>query len=974
MRKIYALAVVAIVLVAAAYFLFPALKHTPTVLADENKKEKYDGPMERGLLEMLKTQDPALGRVPTERLWTAMLQTEEIKEQAAARRFSSLFWEERGPIFDSVGPSNGNTRGSVTSQPQQPGSFTSGRIRALLVDAADPTGNTVWTAGVAGGLWKTTNFLDPNPNWQIISDFFDNMAITSIAQDPSNLDVMYFSTGEATSNADAVWGRGVWKTTNHGISWQQLPSSTTFNRNFKIMCDGAGNVYLATRAFGLRRSNDGGSTWVDITPSNLSGITNSSFCTDIEFAGSRLLASFGYATANASNLAGIRYTDNPATATNTSWEIATGLPENSNRIEMTARGDTCYAAPSTTTNTVVATYRSFDGGANWTRNNPVNYPSPINIASSQAWYDLEIKISPVNPLEFLVGGLDAYRSVDGGLTVVRNTYWVGNPPYVHADHHTYNWMLIGGQLRVIMATDGGLFLSLDNGATYQDRNIGLGLKQFYSGAIHPLRTHYLLGGTQDNGSHQIKNPGKTYSIEVTGGDGAFVDIDQRNPNFQYTSYVYNQYRRSNNDGNTWSSFNLSNNRGYFINPFDYDDSLKIMYASFAISNAPNRSILRWNNPTTATNSTNSSRDTLVISSLSRGASASNASAFITSPYTHDRLFVGGSNGSLVRIDGASTATNADMNTRTTVLTGPSFSTGFINCIAIGSSDDELLAVFSNYGVTNLWYSSNGGTTWTGIDGNLPDMPVRWALFHPTEQNKLLIATETGVWTTEMINGASTEWTPSGNFPLVRTDMLKLRPSDNLILAATHGRGLWTTNLSTVLPLKDITLNGSLQSDGSSLLAWKAYGATNQTRYTIQFSKDGNSFTDVGVVASTVNEYKHRLNVPVGYYRIKGTEPNAAPVYSNVVSIRGGRGAGLQVRVLPNPITTSGNFMLNSAEGGNFNWNIIDAQGRVVQSGKGSVAAGSAVTVPLNMTQHGRGIYRLQIILGKETITQSFMKQ
>ena len=75
------------------------------------------------------------------------------------------------------------------------------------------------------------------------------------------------------------------------------------------------------------------------------------------------------------------------------------------------------------------------------------------------------------------------------------------------------------------------------------------------------------------------------------------------------------------------------------------------------------------------------------------------------------------------------------------------------------------------------------------------MPVRWALFHPDINDKAFIATETGVWETDLINGASTIWTPSANFPTVRTDMIKYRASDRTIAAATHGRGLWTSTIA-----------------------------------------------------------------------------------------------------------------------------------------------------------------------------------
>ena len=107
--------------------------------------------------------------------------------------------------------------------------------------------------------------------------------------------------------------------------------------------------------------------------------------------------------------------------------------------------------------------------------------------------------------------------------------------------------------------------------------------------------------------------------------------------------------------------------------------------------------------------------------------------------------------------------------------------------------------FSNYGVNNVWVSTNAGTAWTAIDGNLPNMPVRWCMFYPGDNTKAIIATETGVWQTSLINGASTVWVAEPTFPTVRTDMLQYRALDGVIAAATHGRGLWTTSIAACAP-------------------------------------------------------------------------------------------------------------------------------------------------------------------------------
>lgn len=118
-----------------------------------------------------------------------------------------------------------------------------------------------------------------------------------------------------------------------------------------------------------------------------------------------------------------------------------------------------------------------------------------------------------------------------------------------------------------------------------------------------------------------------------------------------------------------------------------------------------------------------------------------------------------------------------------------FPTANISSIDIGLSEDEIFVTFSNYGVSSLWLSSDGGSSWTEKEANLPDMPVRWGLLHPDDSNSALIATEIGVWETSNLLSENTSWSPSSSgLANVRVDMLSM--SDNMVVAATHGRGLF----------------------------------------------------------------------------------------------------------------------------------------------------------------------------------------
>lgn len=750
----------------------PLHKDVDKELEEEGEEnEEYDGPDIAALFEFNRTKDPSTGKVPRERILPAIEQT-QLSKNLVAKRNTNLNkitgWVERGPISDVPGPSNGNTRAN--------NGLSSGRVRAMMVDSNDATRKTVFIGGVDGGLWKTNDITASPTTWTLINDQLSNLSIAAICQDPRPgfRNIMYFCTGESYYNGDAVRGNGVFKSIDGGATWTYLTNTSAFVFGTRILCDYLGNVYLATRGTGLRRSTDGGITWsVDLTPT---GITPN-IC-DMEISSTSTAGRLHIVTGIFSAQA-YRYTDNPITVTSATWTSpATAFPTFSNRAEIACNGNTLYALPANGSSLVPSIYRSTDGGASW---GVVGVPSnPLWVGGTatagQGWYALAVSINPTNANEVIIGGLDTWKSTNGGLNWTQISTWKGTTPvnqYVHADVHNILWYDGGNKL--VVASDGGIFFSNDNGATFRDKNLGLRIKQFYSCAVHPTLTNYFLAGAQDNGVHQFNNAGLSNSIEITGGDGGFVAIDQNQPQYQFGSYVYNQYRRSTNGGATWSFVNLNSTSGQFINPFDYDNTANIMYCG----DVPN-AYRRWTDPQTGNTS-----EVVTITSIT-----GSVTAVSVSPYTANRVLFGTSGGKVVVVDGANTISSGSAGSDLS----NGLPAGTISCIAFGSSDNNLLAVFTNYGINNIWVSTNGGTSWTACDGNLPDMPVRWAMFYPGDNSRAIIATETGVWETISLSGTFTKWEANPTFPIVRTDMLKYRSSDNTLVAATHGRGLWTTTL------------------------------------------------------------------------------------------------------------------------------------------------------------------------------------
>ena len=194
-----------------------------------------------------------------------------------------------------------------------------------------------------------------------------------------------------------------------------------------------------------------------------------------------------------------------------------------------------------------------------------------------------------------------------------------------------------------------------------------------------------------------------------------------------------------------------------------------------------------------------------------------ASHLSVSPYAaigSSTVFVGTEAGKVFKI------TNAQSSSPTVTQLGTTLG-GSISCIEIGASENELLVTLSNYGIISVYYSDNGGNTFTNKEGNLPDMPVRWALFNPQNRNEVILATELGVWYTASLNLTTPNWVASNaGLATTRVDMLQYRSSDNLVIAATHGRGLFSCSNFTLnitqAPIANFTANKLVVCKGDNV--------------------------------------------------------------------------------------------------------------------------------------------------------------
>jgi hypothetical protein len=979
----------ALLLMVAGYMIYTRTNHKH-IISDRNF-EKEDGIKESQELEFKKTKDPSLGVIPKYRLYNSIynLMRERQSSGNATSRTESLSWTERGSYTDDVGPSNGNGR------PGTPTPVTSGRMRAVWVDLADATNKTVWVGGVDGGIWKTTDITASPATWSLVNDFFGNLAIASICQDPTNNNIMYFGTGEKAFNLDAVEGGGVWKSTDHGVTWSLLANTTGFWNVSKILCDAFGNVYVGTigSGNGLQRSTDGGTSWTNITPTinaGGGGNINTTRVADMAYdaASNKLHVVMGYLPGPGSGIfQGYCYTTNPSTVTSSTWTAATTTfitsPNSLDNCAIACKGNTVYATPANTSDLVSTIYKSTDGGTNWSATGSTPSNSGNNAyTSGQGWYCLALGIDPSNASNVIVGSLNCYKTTDGGTSWSQISVWVSGisgsvTNYIHADQHFVAWN--GSQ--VLVGSDGGIFYSANNGSTFTDRNINLRLKQFYSCAIHPTTTNYFLAGAQDNGVHQFNGPGLTSSVEVTGGDGAFVAIDQNQSSYQFGSYVYSHYHRTTNGGSTWSDFDFYNGTapanyteiGSFINPFDYDNANNIFYAA-----GNTGEFFLWTNPQTLAPGTyhaNGSGFPSGVSLISiTGFNSANVSTVMVSPYTSNRVYFGTEAGRVVQVDAANTISSGSAGTN---ITGASFPAGNVSCINVGTNDNNLIATFSNYGVSNVWISTNGGTSWTAIDGNLPDMPVRWAMFYPNNNTRAILATEMGIYETTLINGASTFWTQNSTFPVVRTDMLQYRASDQTIVAATHGRGLWTTTIPIIVPVSLLNFQGQLVNNHIDL-DWNTASEQNSKYFEIQKSLDGMNFFTIGNVNASGNSSSQRNYhftdekvAELNYYRLKMSDADGHFIYSKIILVRS-PGAKQDLWIVNNPFETFIKVRLAKQTKQKIKIALMNTAGEKLFYKE--LGNSSEFTIDLSATQLSKGVYFLKAEVDGNSYTRRLVKE
>lgn len=744
-----------------------------------------------------------------------------------------------------------------------------GRTRAVGVDQRNP--KIIMIGSASGGLFRTT---DGGASWTRASDIQANPAITGIAQDPTKPDTWYYITGESLGgsasalDAGALYlGDGVFKSTDNGVTWNQLASTKPVNNvNWgagakaewqfchDIEIDPIDGAILVANIAGVYRSTDGGATWTKVIDAIMSakGGLYTGDQIDIDVVKTSATTRVYYAATHSSgNQAGCFTSTNGLNWTNInnprliqgvwSWNrIKVAIaPSQPNIVWFFLSSNT----PEPNTNQLYNLHAydaNANGGAGQWYDQSANLPNiagPVGKLDTQGGYDMVLEVKPDNPNYLFLGGTCLYRSSDGFNTPLNvnntgNTVWIGgyspeNNVSRYKNHHPDVHALVfmpGSTTEVLCGHDGGLSKTADittnqgvpNGltkphpVTWIELNNGYYATQAYSIAIDPTTKgdKRILLGFQDNGNWSVNSTSATvhWDEEIFGGDGSYGAIVARQDTryFSTQNGVILKVTGTNTLQPATATFihPKTATQKLFINPFVLDkNDQSIMYYP-----AGNK-LWRHNAVDTISNRGDVKGVTdpgwIEVSSAAIGSGA--ISAIATSKVPANIVYYGTSDGQVYKLTNAN---NGNTPTRTDLFSGKGLPAGaYVSCITVDEDDaNKVFVTFANYGKKSIFYSANGGNTWTDVGGNLEEKPdgsgngpsIRWAsILKLADGSKIYyIGASTGLYSTKTLNGTNTTWTQEGanvmgNVPVT---MMKTRAIDGLVAVGTHGRGAFSANV------------------------------------------------------------------------------------------------------------------------------------------------------------------------------------
>ncbi len=680
-----------------------------------------------------------------------------------------------------------------------------------------PTDNdTFYVGAAAGGVWKTT---DGGSNWDPISDTIAALGISDIKVVVDGSDeIVYIATGDR-DHSD-TYSVGVLKSTDGGATWNTTGLSWTQDQyrmvNRLLMDPDAPDTLYAATNIGLYQTVDGGTNWTLKTSNNY---------IDIKFQPGNTAQLYGSNT----NGQVYRSTDYGST-----WSSV--LSSGGKRTEIAVTEDNSaivYAVVANSSSGLSGVYKSTNSGASFSlvfsgaTANMLDWTCTGSGSGGQGWYDLCIASDPNDENAVFVGGVNTWKSTNGGTSWSINNHWTSSygcgVPEVHADKHFFAFQNSSSTL--FECNDGGLYSTSNGGTTWNHLGSGLIISQIYRLGVAQTVDDDVIIGLQDNGTKALIS---NSWYDVIGGDGMDCLIDYADENTQYGSLYYGRIYRTTNH---WSSRtriddNGISESGAWVTPYCLDkNDHQTIYAGF-------KNV--WK-------STNQGNSWTKISTW-----GNNSLRSIAAGYDSDYIYVATYSTMYMTSDGGSTWTN--------ITSGLPVSSSSITFISVKDDDPNTVWVslsgFNGYGV---YESTDGGSSWSNISTGLPQLPVNCVIQDTSNSDVILFAgTDVGIY----VKDGSSNWAAFyDELPNVVVTEVEIYYDDNdeadhRIRAATFGRGVWESELYTTV-----------------LAPETDFSADNTTPYT----SDTVSFTDMSTNAPTAWDWDID---PDTYTFVDGTDTNS----------------------------------------------------------------------------------------------------
>lgn len=672
----------------------------------------------------------------------------------------------------------------------------------------------IGTAG--GGVWKSYD------GGVMFSSIFDEycQSIGCVALDPNNPDeTLWVGTGEVWTRNSVSVGDGIYKSKDGGQSWTKMGleksehiSSIEINpKNSDVVYVGVqGALWGDSEDRGVYKTTDGGLTWNKILY-----VDQKTGCSDLIMDPNDpnvLYASFwehrrtGWSFSSGGDKSALY----KSTDGGVSWsKIHNGFPSGKyGRIAIAlapSNSSLLYAVVEAEDADKGGMYRSDDGGANWKH---LNADFGLVV---RPFYFSRIVVDPNNENIVVKAGLYGSISKDGGKTYQ-------NLGSMHPDIHDI-WFDPNNSRKMFVATDGGLYRSLNGGVTMEIIE-NLPICQFYHISVDNQTPYNIYGGLQDNGSWfgPSSSPGgiEARDWEVIGmGDGFRVYPHPTQPHIMYSEMQGAEQ--------VWRyDSKLRQMKTIQPTPVKGDPKLRFNWnASLTTSpNNPDRLYLgsqfvhvsddmgnTWRKISgdLTTNDKNK-----LNQSASGGLSVDNSGAenhctiftIAESPKDAKVIWVGTDDGNIqVTQDGGSSWSNVTANVTAAGLPANTW------CYHIEASvfdKGTAYAVFDghtkNDGTTYCYKTSDFGKTWTSIVTN--DIVGFARAFQEDYQNPnlLFLGTEFGLYIT--IDGGKSWVKYTNNMPAAAVHYLELHPETNDLIIGTHGRGIII--IDDISPLRQLT--------------------------------------------------------------------------------------------------------------------------------------------------------------------------